>query len=267
MQKYEYDSFGRIKHLGHLIEQPYAFTAREYDKETGLYYYRARYYDAEVGRFLSRDNLAGFPYKPWGLNRYSYVYNNPVNITDPSGNWAVVDDVIVSALGAAGGLMGQYASDVIGNIVDGRTGFGILVPSSSWKIYTVSALGGAATAEVAYLLLPLGPLAVGIGAGAGAGITSLAQDWVSGEELDYRDATINAGVTAVTAGVMETFPKVPGRWPNLFTKSFWTGEHTQRILIENLISEGVKIDRQIFQKILEISKMDIQIIPISINGK
>lgn len=35
----------------------YAFTGREWDPETGLYYYRARYYDPKVGRFLSEDPL------------------------------------------------------------------------------------------------------------------------------------------------------------------------------------------------------------------
>jgi RHS repeat-associated protein len=37
---------------------PFAFTGREYDVETGLYYYRARYYDPHTGRFLSEDPSA-----------------------------------------------------------------------------------------------------------------------------------------------------------------------------------------------------------------
>jgi RHS repeat-associated protein len=34
---------------------PFLFTGREYDYETGLYYYRARYYNPEIGRFLQPD--------------------------------------------------------------------------------------------------------------------------------------------------------------------------------------------------------------------
>ncbi len=48
------NSYGRVRHIGR-IRQPYTFTGREYDKETGLYYYRARYYDPEIGRFISKD--------------------------------------------------------------------------------------------------------------------------------------------------------------------------------------------------------------------
>lgn len=58
-----------------------AFTGREWDPETGLYYYRARYYDAKVGRFISEDPI-GFD---GGVNLYAYVYDNPVIFTDPTG--------------------------------------------------------------------------------------------------------------------------------------------------------------------------------------
>jgi RHS repeat-associated protein len=58
-----------------------AFTAREWDLETGLYYYRARYYEPRIARFISEDpiQLAA------GMNFFSYVENNPVNRKDPFG--------------------------------------------------------------------------------------------------------------------------------------------------------------------------------------
>jgi RHS repeat-associated protein len=56
-----------------------AFTGREWDSETGLYYYRARYYDPKVGRFLSEDPMRD------GNSSYSYVGNNPVSYVDPLG--------------------------------------------------------------------------------------------------------------------------------------------------------------------------------------
>ncbi|MBN1852163.1 MAG: hypothetical protein JW829_05535, partial [Pirellulales bacterium] len=36
------------------MANPYAFTGRRYDDETGLYYYRNRYYAWHLGRFVSR---------------------------------------------------------------------------------------------------------------------------------------------------------------------------------------------------------------------
>lgn len=53
---------------------------------TGLYFYNARYYDAEMGRFVSADSLVQAPHNPQSLNRYSYVINNPLAYTDPTGH-------------------------------------------------------------------------------------------------------------------------------------------------------------------------------------
>jgi len=96
VQRYEYDSFGNMKHRGHKVKQPYTFTGREWDKETGLYYFRARYYDPKVGRFVSFDPiLRGFSHtegatchrsitklplqQPRKLQPFVYSDNNPIN--------------------------------------------------------------------------------------------------------------------------------------------------------------------------------------------
>jgi RHS repeat-associated protein len=64
----------------------YQFTGQKKDGGTGLYYYGARYYDPVTGRFVSADTIVLSPGNPQALNRYSYVYNNPVKYTDPSGH-------------------------------------------------------------------------------------------------------------------------------------------------------------------------------------
>jgi RHS repeat-associated protein len=63
---------------------PYLYTGQELD-DTGLYNYKARLYSAELGRFISPDPVIANAYNPQGLNPYSYVNNNPVMYTDPSG--------------------------------------------------------------------------------------------------------------------------------------------------------------------------------------
>ena len=86
-QVYEYDSYGNQHDSKNSIKQPYGYTGREHDRETGLRYYRARYYDGEVGAFLSKDPL-GFE---GGINLYSYVGNDPINLIDPYGlrEWTI----------------------------------------------------------------------------------------------------------------------------------------------------------------------------------
>lgn len=80
VQSYVYDSFGMAK-VATGFTNSYTYTGREWDKETGLYYYRARYYDPMEGRFISKDPI-GFK---GGINIYAYVGNNPINLIDPLG--------------------------------------------------------------------------------------------------------------------------------------------------------------------------------------
>ncbi|MDI6450233.1 RHS repeat-associated core domain-containing protein [Anaerobaca lacustris] len=81
VQVYEYDVYGQpgVADAGH--PNPFAFTGRRFDTETGLYYYRARYYNPTIGRFLQTDPIG---YQD-GMNWYAYCRNNPITWIDPTG--------------------------------------------------------------------------------------------------------------------------------------------------------------------------------------
>ena len=79
---YQYDAFGNLVSASGTVVNPFRYTAREWDGETGLYYYRARYYDASTGRFLSEDTIG----LQGGVNVYAYAAASPTNWADPSGH-------------------------------------------------------------------------------------------------------------------------------------------------------------------------------------
>ena len=75
---YSYDEYGNSNDL---TGNPFRYTGRRLDAETGLYYYRARYYSPAIGRFLQTDpigygdglNWYGFVLKKWTLpSRYLF---------------------------------------------------------------------------------------------------------------------------------------------------------------------------------------------------
>jgi RHS repeat-associated protein len=76
-----YDSFGNVTASNGSFGNPFQYTGRDYDPETGLRYYRARYYDPFIGRFISEDP-ARFAASS---NFYDYTDNSPTNWTDPEG--------------------------------------------------------------------------------------------------------------------------------------------------------------------------------------
>lgn len=64
---------------------PYGYTGEAQDI-TGYNYLRARYYDSQTGTFLTQDSYEGEEDNPLSPNGYTYVENNPINYTDPTGH-------------------------------------------------------------------------------------------------------------------------------------------------------------------------------------
>ena len=111
---YTYKSFGEINSETGSVVQPFAFTGREYDPESGLYFYRARYYDPRAGRFLTKDPIG---FAGGDVNLYRYTRNNPINFTDPRGLWTIGIGLGATAgAGAAASGSGMIVFDGHGNV-------------------------------------------------------------------------------------------------------------------------------------------------------
>jgi RHS repeat-associated protein len=186
VQHYSYSSFGKILKItsggidsteSPLIKTGFSFTNREYDFESGLYYYRARYYDAHSGRFLQKDSHPGLLGSPLSINApYGYGLNNPVLNKDPSGRIvplliAAAVSGLIAASFQAGSMHGNFLDNLFSR--EALTAFAVSAGTTvatfgiGWGVgYLAGAAGfSATTAQL------LGALAGGILGGAvGAGM-------------------------------------------------------------------------------------------------
>ncbi len=93
---YTYDAWGNFTTTVHndsasasIAEwNPFKYRGYYYDEDLGLYYLQTRYYDSTTGRFINADNMmSGVNGSLHGYNLYAYCFNNPVSLSDLSGNW------------------------------------------------------------------------------------------------------------------------------------------------------------------------------------
>lgn len=117
VQSYQYSGFGKLVSIKNgsgidvtanaPVKTSSMFTGREFDQESGLYYYRARYYDPGIGRFLQKDPHPGKLGDPLSvINRYAYANNSPTMYTDPNGRLAFLAIIAIAAL--IGGSLNAY---------------------------------------------------------------------------------------------------------------------------------------------------------------
>ncbi len=78
-----------------------SFTGQRRDG-TGLLFYNARYYAPSIGRFVSADTIVPDPSNSQALNRYAYVYNNPLKYVDPSGRVVEIHGIDVNHIDEVG---------------------------------------------------------------------------------------------------------------------------------------------------------------------
>ncbi len=152
---------------------PYKFTAKELDKETGLYYYGARYLDPKYSRWISTDpalgeyipnaptdeeakrhnnNLPGMGgvFNTVNASLYHYAGNNPVRYTDPDGRvFNVIAAVAGAVVGAGVGaittaLAGGSGKDIAAAALGGAAGGALAGFTCGASLAVTAVVGGAA---------------------------------------------------------------------------------------------------------------------------
>ena len=155
---FAYEPLGATTASGAAAGYPFQYIGR-IPVANNLYYFRARFYNTTVGRFISEDPL-GFA---GGINLYGYALDDPLDLSDPSGEFLPLIPAAVIAgfvVGAGVDIATQYFE---------KGSFGAI----SWKEVLFNGATGALGAGLGVATLGLGIGAqVAINAAAGAGLSA-----------------------------------------------------------------------------------------------
>jgi RHS repeat-associated protein len=129
VENYRYTAFGEIEVFSDIVlNNPWKFSSKRFDPETGFIYFGRRYYDPEIGRWITPDP-AGFADGP---NLYAYVHNHPLAYMDPDGQFAfflvpiaislAADYILPAAAAFAQPYVGPLAGALLTGLAKGYTG-------------------------------------------------------------------------------------------------------------------------------------------------
>ena len=186
LARYAFDPFGnRTALYGSLNTINHGFTGHEQLPDVGLIHMNGRVYDPTLGRFLSADPHIQAPENLQNYNRYSYVLNNPLVFTDPSGySWfsrfmhstigkvitlAAVAAVTFLTVGATTAALTSYTASLGGTSL-----FGATVTTAGVTTLTASTLGAATIGAVSGFAAGFTGGFLGSGGNFNAGLTGAA---------------------------------------------------------------------------------------------
>jgi RHS repeat-associated protein len=136
--------FGEMRSASGAFDTTRGFTGQVHDAATGLGFYNARYYDPALGRFVSPDSLVQTANNPIFLNKYVYVMNSPLFLTDPTGNCVFglkcPDDARAALDGAHLALDIAGLVPGVGEFADGLNAV-IYVAEGDWANAAISGAG------------------------------------------------------------------------------------------------------------------------------
>ncbi|MCD8012064.1 MAG: DUF6531 domain-containing protein [Lachnospiraceae bacterium] len=199
-------------HGGRQATEEFGFSGFRYDPVAGTWFAQARQYRGDTGMFDAMDRFGGDIIMPDSLNPYSYCTHDPLNHTDKSGYWFIVDDIIAAAVGGAGGFAGVLIGDVMESVTAGQ------FTHSGWKSYLSATTGGAAGGVTT---LYAGPMAGGAVSGAvstltGEGLTYLSDPGSYTKSLGdvAKETVLNVGLGTLTGAVSGAIGKATRKLAN-----------------------------------------------------
>jgi RHS repeat-associated protein len=196
-QELQYSAYGAELYVATANEYPLynRFTDQFWDTETGLYYFGARYYDPAIGRFIQADTHSPDVYNPQGLNRYSYVLNNPFRYVDPTGHswWDSVKNAV------KGAVLGDFAGEdlgiagMVGQVAIGLSPLGVLADIRDFAAAGVKVIQG--EGSLGDLASAGANLVPGVSEGRKIAAVVGAASEVAGQVLKHSDEVVQVATT------------------------------------------------------------------------
>ncbi|MGH8306688.1 MAG: RHS repeat-associated core domain-containing protein [Gammaproteobacteria bacterium] len=157
------------------------------DMDPGLVDMEGRVYDPEVGMFLSPDPNVQYPFSSQGYSRYTYVNDNPLSLSDPSG-YFMLGGFLSTGDPMAGFFPQQYGQviGIAGPIVGAA--LNVIPVCEGWCDYLVTAVS---QAQSGYL--ETGNIGVGLRSGALGGAEAFAFSYVGGQYFSAYGSDLSSG--------------------------------------------------------------------------
>ena len=210
---YTYDAWGNFTTTyhdaytatSHADLNPFHYRGYYYDAELEMYYLQSRYYDPVIGRFINADGqMSGVGGDMLGYNMFAYCMNNPVNMSDPTGNWPKWATIALGAVAAVAAVAVTVAT------------LGAAAPAAACTL-TLMGMSMGASYAVASTAATVAVVATTAVAAAYAG--DIAYSAVTGDSLlldtvfQGNSDAYSAGLTLAslaTAGMLDAAAQSPG---------------------------------------------------------
>ena len=166
--------YGGVRWTSGTMPTDWGYTGQKEPIGTGLVYLHARFYAPATGRFLSADTIVQNWSDPQHLNRYTYVRNNPTNLTDPTGHLCVGPVLFLCLIAIGGGsfFAVDYFQQSTENYNKGLSGGQeFFYKNIDWQRSGAATVNGAVTGALTYFF-PTRAIATRLGGGVGAWVTA-----------------------------------------------------------------------------------------------